>query len=116
MTFPVGNHSLHPDVSMNFQMNRWFSCVGEREMLEEMRTIAPRISIYANWKREFVAPAKSAAETGQATGTKPLQVHWPPLGVRVLTHSTAERQCAAGPPNEEISVRRSLVRLRAGTH
>ena len=28
MTFPVGYHSLHPDVSMNFQMNRWYSCVG----------------------------------------------------------------------------------------
>ena len=23
MTFPVGYHSLHPDASMNFQMNRW---------------------------------------------------------------------------------------------
>ena len=64
MTFPVGYHSLHPDVSMNFQMNRWYSCVGEPEMLEEMRTVAPRISTYADWKREFVALAKSAAETG----------------------------------------------------
>ena len=64
MTFPVGYHGLHPDVSMNFQMNRWYSCVGEPEMLEEMRTVAPRISTYADWKREFVALAKSAAETG----------------------------------------------------
>jgi hypothetical protein len=28
MTFPVGYHSLHPDASMNFQMNRWFGWVG----------------------------------------------------------------------------------------
>ena len=33
MTFPVGYHSLHPDVSLNFQMNRLFGCVGELEML-----------------------------------------------------------------------------------
>jgi hypothetical protein len=27
-TFPVGFHQLHADVSMNFQMNRWFSWAG----------------------------------------------------------------------------------------
>ncbi len=64
MTFPVGYHSLHPNVSMNFQMNRWYGCVGEPEMLEEMRTVAPRISTYADWKREFVALAKSASKNG----------------------------------------------------
>ena len=62
--FPVGYHSLHPDVSMNFQMNRWFSCVGELEMLEEMRTVAPRIANYADWKREFLALAERASRNG----------------------------------------------------
>ena len=33
LKFPVGYHDLHPDVSMNFQMNRWFGWVGEPEML-----------------------------------------------------------------------------------
>ena len=33
MTFAVGYHRLHPDVSMNFQMNRWFGGVGEPDML-----------------------------------------------------------------------------------
>ena len=64
MTFPVGYYSLHPNVSMNFQMNRLFGCVGEPEMLEEMRTVAPRISTYADWKREFVALAESASKNG----------------------------------------------------
>ncbi len=64
MTFPVGYHSLHPDVSMNFQMNRLYGCVGESEMLAEMRTVAPRISTYADWKREFVALAESASKSG----------------------------------------------------
>ena len=64
MIFPVGYHSLHPNVSMNFQMNRLFGCVGEPEMLEEMRNVAPRISTYVDWKREFVALAESASGNG----------------------------------------------------
>ena len=63
MTFPVGYYRLHPDVSMNFQMNRWYGCVGEPQMLEEMRTVAPRTATYAAWKREFIALAESAAES-----------------------------------------------------
>lgn len=62
--FPVGYHSLHPNVSMNFQMNRWHGCVGEPEMIEEMRAVASRISTYADWKREFVALAERAAKNG----------------------------------------------------
>ena len=64
MTFPIGYYSLHPDVSMNFQMNRWYGCVGEPEMLEEMRAVAPRIATYGDWKREFVALAESASKNG----------------------------------------------------
>ena len=64
MTFPIGFHSLHPDVSMNFQMNRWFGWVGEPDMLEEMRMAAPRIATYADWKREFVALAEHAERQG----------------------------------------------------
>ncbi len=64
MTFPVGYHSFHPNVSMNFQMNRLYGCVGELEMLEEMRAVAPRISTYTDWKREFVALAKRASKNG----------------------------------------------------
>ena len=64
MTFPVGYHSLHLNVSMNFQMNRLYGCVGEPEMLAEMREVAPRISTYADWKREFVALAERAAKNG----------------------------------------------------
>ena len=63
-TFPVGYHDLHPDVSMNFQMNRWFGGVGEPDMLEEMRMVAPRIVTYADWKREFVALAERAFQQG----------------------------------------------------
>lgn len=65
MAFPIGYHSLHPDASMNFQMNRWFGGVGEPDMLEEMRMAAPRIATYADWKREFVALAERASQQGR---------------------------------------------------
>ena len=64
MTFPIGYHDLYPDASMNFQMNRWFGWVGEPDMLEEMRTAAPRIATYADWKREFMALAERASQQG----------------------------------------------------
>ncbi len=63
-TFPVGFHLLHPDISMNFQMNRWFSWVGEPGMLDDMRSVAPRIANYVDWKREFLALAENAAGQG----------------------------------------------------
>lgn len=62
--FPIGYHNLHPDTSMNFQMNRWFGGVGEPDMLEEMRMAAPRIATYADWKREFLALAERASQQG----------------------------------------------------
>lgn len=65
MTFPVGYHSLHPDASMNFQMNRWFGWVGEPDMLQEMRTASARIVTYADWKREFLALAERASKQGR---------------------------------------------------
>ena len=66
MKFPIGYHRLHPNVSMNFQMNRWYGWVGEPDMLEAMRKAAPRIATYADWKREFVALAERASQRGHA--------------------------------------------------
>lgn len=53
LRFPVGYHHLHDDVSLNFQMNRWFNWVGDGTMLSEMRSIARRVRTYADWRREF---------------------------------------------------------------
>ena len=64
LAFPIGYHSLHPDASMNFQMNRWFGWVGEPEMLAEMRISAPRIVTHADWTAEFLALAEAASQQG----------------------------------------------------
>jgi len=65
ITFPIGYYRIHPDVSMNFQMNRWFSWVGEKDMVDEMRSVAPHIASYADWKREFLALAENASRQGR---------------------------------------------------
>jgi hypothetical protein len=39
-SFPVGYHDLHPDVSLNFQLNRFYGWVGDDSMLTEMREAA----------------------------------------------------------------------------
>ena len=62
---PIGYHAIHPDVSLNFQMNRWFGWVGDMGMLDEMRSVAPRITTYADWHREFAALAHLAVAKGQ---------------------------------------------------
>ncbi len=51
--FPVGYYQLHPNVSLNFQLNRFYGWVGEEQMLEEMRAAAAQISSYDDWTREM---------------------------------------------------------------
>src|SRR3984957_14629594 len=36
-SFPIGYNELHPDVSINFQLNRFYGWVGDDTMLTEMR-------------------------------------------------------------------------------
>ncbi len=36
-SFPIGYHDLHPDISINFQLNRFYGWVGDDRMLTEMR-------------------------------------------------------------------------------
>ena len=62
MSFPVGYYQLHPDVSVNYQLNRYYT--GDQRMLTEMRTVAPRIHTYADLKREFLALAEKALAEG----------------------------------------------------
>ena len=63
--FPVGYHRLHPDVSLNFQMNRFYNWVGDTQMLDEMRAVAPRIVDYTDFTREFLALAEHALANRQ---------------------------------------------------
>lgn len=63
--FPVGYHQIHPDVSLNFQMNRFYNWVGDPRMLDAMRAVAPRIADYPDFTREFLALGDHALAAGQ---------------------------------------------------
>ncbi|MEP7187624.1 MAG: alpha/beta fold hydrolase [Roseiflexaceae bacterium] len=61
----VGYYQLHPDVSLNFQLNRWIQWLGEDAVLAGIRTVAPKIKDYADWKREFWHLAEQALAEGR---------------------------------------------------
>jgi alpha-beta hydrolase superfamily lysophospholipase len=52
--FPVGYYPLHPNVSLNFQLNRFYGWADDDQMLEEIRAAVPRISSYQDWSREML--------------------------------------------------------------
>ena len=63
--FPVGYYALYPDVSLNFQMNRWYNWVGDDQMLSEMRAVAPQIRSYPDFTHAFLALAEQALASNQ---------------------------------------------------
>lgn len=63
--FPVGYYQLHPDRSLNWQMNRNYNWVNDDSMLEEMRAASPNIHSYADYRREFMTLAEKALAVGQ---------------------------------------------------
>ena len=62
--FPIGYYHFHNDVSLNFQMNRWVSWLGE-SAVADMRSVASRIENYADWKREMLALAQKTLSEGR---------------------------------------------------
>ena len=63
--FHVGYYDhLNPEPSINFQMNRWISYLGT-SALEDMQGIAPRLSDFSSYRREFLALAEKALSEGR---------------------------------------------------
>src|SRR5215208_3866512 len=62
--FPVGYYPFHKDVSLNYQMNRWVCWLGQ-SAVTDMRSVAPNIANYADWKREMLALAQKTLSEGQ---------------------------------------------------
>jgi len=63
--FQVGYYDdLHPEPSINFQMNRWISYLGA-SALEDMQDIAPRLSGLSSYRQEFMALAEKALSKGR---------------------------------------------------
>jgi pimeloyl-ACP methyl ester carboxylesterase len=49
--FPVGYHDLHPNVSINFQLNRFYNWVGDDSMLTEMRDAMADVNDYPTFTK-----------------------------------------------------------------
>lgn len=56
--FKTGYYTIHPDVGLNYQMNRFSD--GSEQMLGEMKEVTPRIYNYADYTREFLALSEKA--------------------------------------------------------
>ncbi|MEU8718472.1 alpha/beta hydrolase [Streptomyces sp. NPDC048663] len=63
--FPIGYHQLHSNISLNFQMNRFYNWVGEEEMLDEMKAASARIFSYEDWTREMLNLSDEALAAGR---------------------------------------------------
>ena len=55
----VGWLDLHPDTSMNFQLNRWLA-YGVEAWLRDVEPIIPHLVGYSVWQDEFVRLGEAA--------------------------------------------------------
>ena len=59
-----GWRELHPDVSLNFQLNRWTTYGGE-EWLRDVEPVLPRLVDYDVWRDEFFRLGEAAEREGR---------------------------------------------------
>jgi hypothetical protein len=50
-SFPVGYYDLHPDININFQLNRFYDWVGDESMLTEMREAVAGVNDYPTFTK-----------------------------------------------------------------
>ena len=51
ISFPIGYYDLHPDISINFQLNRFYGWVGDDSMLTEMREAVAGVNDYPTFTK-----------------------------------------------------------------
>jgi len=61
--FHVGYHTFHPDVSINYQLNRF--CDGSPTSVAELTAVGPRIADYVDYSRELLVLANTADLAGR---------------------------------------------------
>src|ERR1700744_4835658 len=59
VTPPIGYHHFHPDVSINFQCNRWVQWIGP-SAIDEVTELASRANTYPELIDAFLALAEEA--------------------------------------------------------
>lgn len=68
-SFPVGYYQIYDDPALNFRFNFWYNCyyagTGDDSMLSEMKSFAPSIKTYDDWKSQFLTQAEEANSNGE---------------------------------------------------
>jgi len=64
LTMHVGWDELHPDASLNFQLNRW-SAYGGPRWFEDVRPVLSKLTSYEAWKDIFVTLGERALSDGR---------------------------------------------------
>ena len=62
ITNPIGYRAFHPEMSLNYQLNRWLPTMDEAEVLE----VAPRIGSLDDWRQQLTLLARRAEADGRA--------------------------------------------------
>jgi hypothetical protein len=60
----VGWYELHPDVSLNFQLNRW-AATGGPAWIDDVRPLLPALVDYDTWRDSFVKLGERAESEGR---------------------------------------------------
>lgn len=60
--FAVGVYNIHPDPSVNFQMNRFYNWTNDQTMLDEMRQASHSIHSYDDLIKSFLRLGKNALD------------------------------------------------------
>jgi pimeloyl-ACP methyl ester carboxylesterase len=60
ISFPVGYYDLHPDLNINFQLNRFYSWVGDDSMLTEMREAVADVNDYPTFTKVILELGEKA--------------------------------------------------------
>lgn len=63
--FPVGLYYLHPDQSVNFQMNRFYNWSNDPAMLDEMKNAGSLIHSYSDFISTFIRLGEEALKKDQ---------------------------------------------------
>ena len=63
--FPVGLYNLHPDPSVNFQMNRFYNWTNDKTMLAEMQNASNAIHSYSDLIKSFIELGEISLEKNE---------------------------------------------------
>ncbi|MFW2488756.1 alpha/beta hydrolase [Clostridium chromiireducens] len=63
--FPIGFYNdLHPDFSINYQMNRFYNWSNDEDMLKEMKEVSPSIHNYEEYINKFLELSEKSLKDG----------------------------------------------------